>query len=121
MTFNVNDSVHDFKGKHAFGELYGIESSKLNDTSYLENLLIEGIKSSGATLCSIQSKKFEPSGVTLLALLSESHASIHTYPEKGSMFVDAFTCGSCNPEEVIKTLEKGLSASHTNISSITRG
>ena len=38
-------------------------------------------------------KRFEPHGVTVLALLAESHASIHSYPERGAMFVDVFTGG----------------------------
>lgn len=47
----------------------------------------------GATVLDISSHKFEPQGVTLVALLSESHFSIHTWPERGTAAVDLFTCG----------------------------
>ena len=47
----------------------------------------------GATLCEVMSHRFAPQGVTVLAMLAESHASVHTYPELGTVFVDVFTCG----------------------------
>ena len=46
-----------------------------------------------ANILRIFGEKFEPQGVTLLALLSESHASIHTWPEIGYAAVDLYTCG----------------------------
>jgi S-adenosylmethionine decarboxylase proenzyme len=53
---------------------------------------------SGANVIQTISKKFEPQGVTILCLLSESHISIHTYPELGNCYVDIFTCGAANPK-----------------------
>ena len=58
----------------------------------LENAAI----ASGATVCESIFKEFDPQGVTVLCLLSESHISIHTWPEKGEAAVDIFTCGDCN-------------------------
>jgi S-adenosylmethionine decarboxylase len=46
----------------------------------------------------VVSRRFAPQGVTALALLAESHASLHTYPEAGLAFWDCFTCGvACDP------------------------
>ena len=42
--------------------------------------------------------KFEPYGVTAVCLLSESHISIHSWPEKGEAAVDIFTCGDAEPK-----------------------
>jgi S-adenosylmethionine decarboxylase len=68
------------------------------------------------------SKKFEPQGVTVLALLSESHASIHTYPEVGSVFVDVFTCGTrAKPALAVQLLSDALGASSTRTDVVTRG
>ena len=53
---------------------------------------------SGATVCQTIFKKFDPYGITVLCLLSESHISIHTWPEKGQAAVDCYTCGDCNPK-----------------------
>jgi len=53
---------------------------------------------SGATVVQTISKKFDPQGVTVICLLSESHISIHTWPEEGKAAVDVYTCGDCNPK-----------------------
>ncbi len=113
---------HLFQGIHVLGEFYGIKQEHLDNPELLEALLRKGIEASGATLCGIQVKKFEPSGVTLLALLSESHASIHTYPGDGSLFFDAFTCGTtCEPSKIADALIAGLHPSHTELQTIRRG
>jgi S-adenosylmethionine decarboxylase len=70
----------------------------------------------------IVSKRFEPQGVTVLALLSESHASIHTYPEVGAMFVDVFTCGDrAKPDVAIAHLVDSLKATTVSTDTVSRG
>jgi len=67
------------------------------------------VEASGATLLNYVKHTFPQGGVTLLLLLAESHASIHTYPEHGACFVDLFTCGrSCSGEEFSKVLQTYL-------------
>ena len=88
-------------GKHCVAELYGCETFILNDEQKLIELIKESVEKSGATLLKISSHKFEPQGVTIVALLAESHFSIHTWPEKGNIAIDAFTCGSARPELAI--------------------
>jgi S-adenosylmethionine decarboxylase len=115
-------SHHDFCGKHVFGELYGIKASLLNDLDFLKEALANGVCLSGATIEGIQEKQFFPRGITLLCLLSESHASIHTYPEHQSMFFDAFTCGrQCHPEKIAEALISALKPSNQNLKVIMRG
>ena len=116
------EDKHCFFGVHILGEMFGVDPSLLNDLTFLEESLSEGIRMSGATLCGIQSKQFEPNGVTILGLLSESHVSIHTYPEEGSLFFDAFTCGHrCQPELIAKTLSLALNPKKENFHRIERG
>ena len=113
---------HSFTGIHILGEMYGIEPSLLDNIDYLGKALCEGIEASGASLCDMQSKQFEPQGVTMLALLSESHASIHTYPDEGALFFDAFTCGrTCQPTRIADALAKALKPSHKVMKEIERG
>ncbi|SFU97151.1 S-adenosylmethionine decarboxylase [Xenorhabdus koppenhoeferi] len=66
------------------------------------------IAKAGATLLKLEAVQFEPSGLTIVAVLAESHASIHTYPEKGVLMADAFTCGSIDPEPLLLELVEGL-------------
>ena len=118
----TNYEEHLFHGMHVFGELYGIEKELLDDKDILEHAIKLGVDKSGASLCGIQVKKFEPNGVTLLALLSESHASIHTYPEMGALFFDAFTCGDrCKPEMIATTLIDILKPQRKELKTVMRG
>jgi S-adenosylmethionine decarboxylase len=65
----------------------------LDDYEELQRLLEASLVLAKANILRIVGKKFEPQGVTLLALLSESHASIHTWPQIGYCAIDLYTCG----------------------------
>jgi S-adenosylmethionine decarboxylase len=115
-------TVHQFSGVHVLGEIYGVKPELLDNLELLENAIKAGIEQSGATLCGLQSKQFEPYGVTILALLSESHASIHTYPDQEALFFDAFTCGdTCDPRRICEALVEALDPADTHIKVVRRG
>ena len=86
-------TVYPFAGQHLLAELYGVAPSRLDDPELLAGVLTKGVSEGGATLLHLEVRHFRPHGVTVLALLAESHASIHSYPEAGALFFDAFTCG----------------------------
>jgi S-adenosylmethionine decarboxylase len=113
---------YEFWGDHLLGELYGICPEKLNDAELLEKVLIRGIIKSGATICTIQAKKFCPSGVTILIMLAESHVSVHTYPDAQALFFDAFICGRrCKPYCIVETLLVELNPRSHQFQHIVRG
>ena len=85
-------------GDHYLLNLFGCSFSLLDDERYLIDLLENSAVASGATVVQTISKKFDPQGVTVICLLSESHISIHTWPEEGKAAVDVYTCGDCNPK-----------------------
>ncbi|KFZ41557.1 MULTISPECIES: adenosylmethionine decarboxylase [Thermoactinomyces] len=80
-------------GRHVAMDAWGVDFDLLNDVQRLEEHLKDAAKACGATVLSVQSHQFEPQGATVLVLLSESHLSIHTYPEKGFAALDCYTCG----------------------------
>ncbi len=82
-----------YKSKHFLLELYKCDCEKLNDESFLRCTLNKAAKLANATVLNLISNKFEPQGVTAIALLAESHLSIHTWPEAHYSAVDIFTCG----------------------------
>lgn len=82
----------EFQGLHILGELEANEKI-LDDLHELSNLLSDSLADAEATVLKIVGKKFDPVGATVIAMLSESHASLHTYPEHGLAFFDLFTCG----------------------------
>ena len=81
------------QSKHLLLELYRCDQEKLNDESFLRCILNRAAKLANATVLNLISNKFEPQGVTAIALLAESHISIHTWPESNYSAVDIFTCG----------------------------
>ena len=84
-------------GCHLILDLYNCPRHLLDDYEYLEEMLQTAVHMSGASLLRITGHKFEPEGVTILALLAESHASIHTWPAQQYAAVDLYTC---NPDGV---------------------
>ena len=100
-----------YKSKHYLLELYRCDYEKLNDESFLRNTLNNAAKLANATVLNLISKKFEPQGVTAIALLAESHLSIHTWPEARYSAVDIFTCGqNMKPDLACKHLIEALVA-----------
>ena len=87
------DEKLSHQSKHLLLELYKCDSEKLNDESFLRCKLNRAAKLAKATVLNLISNKFEPQGVTAIALLAESHISIHTWPESNYSAVDIFTCG----------------------------
>ena len=100
-----------FKSKHLLLELYRCDYEKLNDESFLRCTINNAAKLANAKVLNLVSNKFEPQGVTAIALLAESHLSIHTWPEEHYSAVDIFTCGkNMKPEISCKYLIQALIA-----------
>ena len=99
------------QSKHLLLELYRCDCEKLNDESFLRCTLNRAAKLANATVLNLISNKFEPQGVTAIALLAESHISIHTWPESNYSAVDIFTCGkNMMPELASQYLIETLNA-----------
>lgn len=111
-----------FTGQHVLAELEGVDPQLLDDEQFLRDTLHSALSQSRATVCEVIAKRFEPQGVTVLALLSESHASMHTYPEDGSIFIDVFTCGhTAQPERAVELIAEALRPASVNTQTIRRG
>ena len=108
-------------GKHCILELYDCDKNKLNDEAFLRTKITSAAKFAGATLINLISHHFEPQGVTALALLAESHISIHTWPEDGYAAVDIFTCGNQSmPEKACQFLYNSLLAKEYSLTNLNR-
>ena len=106
-----NDEKLIHQSKHLLLELYRCDSEKLNDESFLRCTLNRAAKLAKATVLNLISNKFEPQGVTAIALLAESHISIHTWPESNYSAIDIFTCGqNMLPELASQYLIEALNA-----------
>ena len=116
-----NSKKFNHQSKHILLELYRCDFEKLNDESFLRCSLNKAAKLAKATVLNLVSNKFDPQGVTAIALLAESHISIHTWPESYYSAVDIFTCGqNMLPELASKYLIEALNAEKHSLRVIER-
>jgi len=98
-------------GKHIYGNLYGCDKKALSDVNLLRRLITEAAELAKMTLVEIKSWKFggEKGGVSVIALVVESHIAIHTWPNYRYATVDVFTCGEkSNPDDAFEHIRKAL-------------
>jgi S-adenosylmethionine decarboxylase len=108
-------------GRHLILDLYDCDPEALDNYDLLEEWLEAALLMSKATILRIFGEKFEPQGVTLLALLAESHASIHTWPEMGYAAIDLYTCGdTTNTHKAAEFLKYKLKAKTAEERELTR-
>ena len=108
-------------GRHCILELYECDQAKLNDEAFIRTTITSSVKMAGATLINLITHSFKPQGVTGLALLAESHISIHTWPEIGYAAIDVFTCGNHTmPESACEFFSKEFAAKKCSLKSIVR-
>ena len=93
-------------GEHVTFDIIG--TKKEYDPSFFENLVHKIAEKAKVTVLNIAKYKFEPQGFTLVALLAESHISFHTYPEKGIISFDFYTCGTISPVIALDVLKKEI-------------
>tara|TARA_B100001758_G_scaffold240980_1_gene247246 strand:+ start:373 stop:1413 length:1041 start_codon:yes stop_codon:yes gene_type:complete len=93
-------------GEHITLDILG--ATKDHDSKFFEKLVYKIAKKAKVTVLEISKYKFEPQGFTLVALLAESHISFHTFPEKGIISFDFFTCGKVNPIIALDIIKKEI-------------
>ncbi|MFM7237119.1 MAG: adenosylmethionine decarboxylase [Cyanobium sp.] len=118
---SASSASTEMVGKHCILELYDCDSAKLDDEAFLRDTITSAAKRAGATLLHLITHRFDPQGVTGLALLAESHISIHTWPESGYAAVDVFTCGDHTmPERACQVLITELQSGDHKLTSFRR-
>ena len=98
-------------GEHITLDIIG--TKKEYSPSFYEKLVYKIAKKAKVTVLEIAKYKFEPQGFTLVALLAESHISFHTFPEKGIISFDFFTCAKISPAVALDVIKKEIG--HTRI------
>ena len=117
--FIERDGVR-FAGTHLIVDLWDAES--LDDLSHVEATLRDCVVAAGATLLHIHLHHFTPNGgVSGVAVLAESHISIHTWPERGYAALDIFMCGAARPHDGIEVLRQAFRPGRLAVEEILRG
>lgn len=109
-------------GIHCILELYDCPTDLLNNVVFIRQALQEAALRAQSTLIDQVAYQFNPQGVTALALLAESHISIHTWPEHGYVAADVFTCGQhVEPEKACQYLVQTFRANKHSFFKLRRG
>ena len=87
--------------------------------------IVDGVRrcvaAARATLLHVHLHHFQPNGVSGVAVLAESHISIHTWPDAGFAAVDIFMCGSANPDACVPVLREAFKARDVEVNELLRG
>ncbi|HEU19885.1 MAG TPA: adenosylmethionine decarboxylase [Deltaproteobacteria bacterium] len=110
-------------GMQIVAEFHNCSKDILNDLQAIEKILIDGISECGFSLVGINSHRYEPIGVTSIAVISESHVAIHTYPEAHHASIDIFTCSRDkeSTNNLLEYFKKKLDPTTTRTAEIIRG
>lgn len=115
LIISLIGSEHQFTGRHYTASYVSCDHKALCNIPQLKEAMFAAVEASGATILDTSEFLFAPYGFTMVILLSESHASIHTYPEYNSCYIDLFTCGDgCDHNEFEKVLQRYLSPKTIN-------
>lgn len=107
-------------GLHLLVDFY--DAHHLDDLGFIEDALRLAARSCGATLLDVRLHSFgEGAGVTGVALLAESHISIHTWPEAGYAAIDIFMCGKLDPRLALPSLRTAFLAASERVQEVRRG
>ena len=117
--FIEQDGVH-FAGTHLIVDLW--EAERLDEIGHIEETFKECIEEAGATLLHMHFHHFTPNGgVSGVAVLAESHISIHTWPECGYAALDIFMCGDAKPHKAVPILKRAFNSARVQLGDHKRG
>jgi S-adenosylmethionine decarboxylase len=106
-------------GTHLIIDLHG--ARRLDDIDHIDATLRACAEAAGATLLHIHLHRFQPDGVSGVAVLAESHIAIHTWPEAGYAALDVFMCGRTAPDKCVPLLRAAFAAERVEVSELLRG
>ncbi|MCK5295713.1 MAG: adenosylmethionine decarboxylase [Alphaproteobacteria bacterium] len=107
-------------GKHLLIDFWG--SRFCADKKVIEKALKTAAETCGATILKINLHEYgEGFGITGVAILAESHISIHTWPEISYIALDVFMCGDCDASGAVEPLKKIFEPKEVKISEHFRG
>ena len=116
----INKNGLVYAGSHLIIDLW--EAEGLADRERLETALIDAVNAAGATLLHIHLHVFEEGGgISGVAVLAESHISVHTWPEKGYAAFDVFMCGNAEPRKALDVFKRAFNPGRVVVGEHKRG
>jgi S-adenosylmethionine decarboxylase len=97
-----------YAGKHIIIDIYNADSDKLKDLDFIRSTIKQCVIVAKATFLCDLFHPFDGGGVTGVAILAESHISVHTWPEENFAAFDVFMCGSSVPLACVPILQEAF-------------
>ncbi|KGP71725.1 adenosylmethionine decarboxylase [Pontibacillus yanchengensis] len=112
----------DTMGRHVIAELWDCNIDKLNDMNLIEQIFVDAALKSGAEVREVAFHKFAPHGVSGVVIISESHLTIHSFPEHGYASIDVYTCGDrIDPNVAAQYIAEALESKSKETVEVPRG
>jgi S-adenosylmethionine decarboxylase len=109
-----------YAGQHLIVDFW--DGQKFDDKDFIEATFRKAVEAAKATLLHIHLHGFEGGGgVSGVAVLAESHISIHTWPERGYAAVDIFMCGDATPLKAVEVMREAFKPGRTVVTEHKRG
>jgi S-adenosylmethionine decarboxylase proenzyme len=109
-------------GIHHLVEFFGCCQHQINSQNFWETILDSALKGAKIQILNRHFYSFAPHGVTGYFLLSASHISVHTWPEKGYVACDVFSCGDENETNlIVQRITTAIRHERTSVTSLRRG
>ena len=112
----------DTYSRHCILELWDCNANFLDDRELIEKTMVAAALEAGAEVREVAFHKFAPQGVSGVVIISESHLTIHTFPEQGYASIDVFTCGQrINPKTAAYLIAEKLGSNKVYELNVERG
>ncbi|ENH97062.1 S-adenosylmethionine decarboxylase proenzyme [Gracilibacillus halophilus YIM-C55.5] len=109
-------------GRQMIAELWYCNRQLLDDLDSIKTMMVQAAVTAGADVREVVFHPFAPQGVSGVVVISESHLTIHTFPEHGYASIDVYTCGDkVNPLVAIETIQTQLESNACETLEIPRG
>lgn len=108
-----------YAGTHLLLEFWGAKN--IDSVRIIKKALTEAVRACQATLLKVELHKFSPQGVSGVAMIAESHISIHSWPEYQYLAIDIFMCGDKDPYKAIDVLKKIFQPKKVDVIEMKRG
>ena len=105
-SFEVGEAEHLPAGQHLLMDIRNVQAAFLASEEKLAKAMLDVVGDCGLTLLSYHCHGLQPSGVSCVGVLLESHVSFHTWPSQGVITLDLFTCGSQSLLPIVETVER---------------
>jgi S-adenosylmethionine decarboxylase len=118
--YTIERDGKSYAGIHSIIDMWG--AKHIDDIAHIERGLRQSVAAARATLLHIHLHHFAPGGgVSGVAVLAESHISVHTWPERAFAAFDIFTCGDTDPEAAIAVLTAAFEPERVEVREYLRG